>query len=244
MCRWFCSDGATDTLLSRLPVCRLYSRHIAVIITRLDGCSENQQCYGTRAPPLRICLFIECVLERQQQREMRWQERMVLDKRCLNASRAQLSRMPLSRFGFFGGFFQFGFLIPRTANPEPSANSSSLTGRSRGCQKQEKASLISLDKCTKPRSSSDRTDRSLCIAGTESPKPHRTKPDPQPSCKFRAVYRMSNTLKVQQIERMMCCESWVGQHTHTALHFWASLIGDFKSVSAHRCRRCRSRLER
>ena len=53
------------------------------------------------------------------------------------------------------------------ASPEQSANSSSLTGPSKECQKLEKASLISSDKCTKPRNSSDRMDQSQYTAGEE-----------------------------------------------------------------------------
>lgn len=52
-------------------------------------------------------------------------------------------------------------------SPEQSASSSSLTGPSKECQKLEKASLILLDKCTKPRNSSDRMDQSLYTAGKE-----------------------------------------------------------------------------
>lgn len=57
-------------------------------------------------------------------------------------------------------------LLPlRMASPEQSANSSSQTGLSKECQKLEKASLISSDRCTKPRNSLDRTDQSLYTAG-------------------------------------------------------------------------------
>lgn len=60
------------------------------------------------------------------------------------------------------------YLLPlRMDNPEQSASSSLLTGPSKECQKLEKASLISSDKCTKQRSSLDRTDQSLYTAGEE-----------------------------------------------------------------------------
>uniref|UniRef100_A0A3B4YIB7 Receptor-type tyrosine-protein phosphatase F n=1 Tax=Seriola lalandi dorsalis TaxID=1841481 RepID=A0A3B4YIB7_SERLL len=66
--------------------------------------------------------------------------------------------------------------MPGMASPEQSASSSSLTGPSKECQKPERASSISLDKCTKPRNSLDRTDQSLYTAvpgwaGPESSSP-------------------------------------------------------------------------
>ncbi len=57
------------------------------------------------------------------------------------------------------------FFSLRMASPEQSANSSSLTGLSKECQKLEKASLILSDRCTKLRNSLDRTDQSLYTAG-------------------------------------------------------------------------------
>lgn len=102
-------------------------------------------------------VFIECILERRPQRDDR-SKRVHQD---LN-TRQYITCALGSNVGVF-----CYFLVCRTASPEPSANSSSLTGLSRGCQKREKASSISSDKCTKPRSSLDRTDQSLYTAGTQ-----------------------------------------------------------------------------
>lgn len=63
--------------------------------------------------------------------------------------------------------FIFIYFALRTASPERSANFSSPTGPSKECPKLEKASSISLDKCTKPRNSLGRMDQSLYTAGND-----------------------------------------------------------------------------
>lgn len=51
------------------------------------------------------------------------------------------------------------------------------------------------------------------------PKTHQTQSQNQarPAAFLQAAYRVSKTLIVQQIERMTCCESWVGHHTQSSI---------------------------
>lgn len=57
------------------------------------------------------------------------------------------------------------FFLRRMDSHGQSGSSSSRTGPNRECQNQERASSISLGRCTKPRSSSGRMDQSLSTAG-------------------------------------------------------------------------------
>lgn len=133
-------------------------------------------------------MFVECILEWRPQRAM-YGAQTAKYSRVLFACRdklkhqRKLSWIMYTIYITYMSVFQFvnpqclvnvlllipsPYLLPfRTASPEQSANFSSLTGPSKECQKLEKASLTSLDKCTKPRNSLDRMDQSLYTAGKE-----------------------------------------------------------------------------